>query len=338
MSTGEANSSASLPNEETALIISKSGVDEDTGVEPEKKRQKVTEVGFGWLMIFIFVLAAAFVVTGMTIAGTFAGPDDDDDGDGEDEGDSNVIVAKKASTTIPYHCTVESLTAFGEYNAVACHDPTGCTGANDTTEWCYVSDMETPFEWAVEHQALFEGINRTSDPLAIAGSTLSHLSPTCVVNACKHRTCNCKDNGNGTSHCEGIHKNDFPFTKVREGNYLNCETSENQVEKVDSSHTFEGKASNCACLDPTSCANQVQRAAYNGGTPLWVHRDTNVTTSSSDRCYVSVHHDAALDNCVPGACGMIFPCDCEQHDNGTSSCPTTFPFRDVEVVPNCEDL
>eukprot|EP00976_Prorocentrum_cordatum_P029078 591401-Prorocentrum_minimum.AAC.1 len=326
--------SDSKPNEETALIIPKSGDPEEDGDVETEEKKPTREAGFVWLVIFVFFVVAALVVTSLALAGTFAGPDDDDDGD--IEGDNDIIVADPVLSSdnvdeIPFECSLEAITTRG--SAIACHDPTGCQGPNDSTEWCYVSDVEVPFNWAVEHQDEFEGLNRTTDKLAIAGEILSHLKPTCQVNACQHRICNCRDNGNGTSHCFGREHEEFPFVDTLEGNYFNCLPAKDQEAEFHEQHMFMGKPTACACLDTLGCGK------YNGETPSWIIRNNhNITISDAARCYVSIHHEGSLDHCVPEACGMIFPCTCEEHDNGTSSCPTTLPFRDVEVVPNCENF
>lgn len=315
MTPNEKTTSGDTSGEHTSLIIiSKVG-------DVEKGKHTVLGIrsGVWYAIIVIFVLVAAAVVTTLLVTGD----GDDNDDDGGDNETEHVELLDPLDL-----CSAESILKAS--SAIACHDPTGCGKAGDKTDRCFVSDLEQPVRWAIANDFSLSNIDRNSS-LGRAGEVLSNLPATCVVNACENRRCLCTDNGNGSSHCEGIKLVDFPFTNIAEGDYHNCETSAPQLGE--NTLVFAGKATNCACQDVVGCN------AYNGKSPSWItHDDRNVTKSFTDRCYASVHHDGALDQCVPGACGMIFPCDCVDHGDGTSACPTKLPFRDVEDVPNCESI
>jgi hypothetical protein len=59
----------------------------------------------------------------------------------------------------PLHCKFESIR---EGDSIACHDPTGCDGPEDETEWCLVSDDIQPVMFAKVHEDLLKLIDRNS--------------------------------------------------------------------------------------------------------------------------------------------------------------------------------
>eukprot|EP00240_Pyramimonas_obovata_P006111 CAMPEP_0118922170 /NCGR_PEP_ID=MMETSP1169-20130426/1184_1 /TAXON_ID=36882 /ORGANISM="Pyramimonas obovata, Strain CCMP722" /LENGTH=328 /DNA_ID=CAMNT_0006862999 /DNA_START=233 /DNA_END=1219 /DNA_ORIENTATION=- len=314
-------------NTEQTSLISKLPEDVETGgkgpaVEEEAGMMKKVF----WLSLFCAVLIAGVVITSLQLTGNIDPFDDDDSGDDGDDGDDD-----DGSKRPPY-CSLEAIVSEG--GAVACHDPTGCSGPDDETEWCFVSDSETPVAFAFSNIDLLMTIDRDSF-LAQAGTNFTNLSPTCIINACQNRKCACVDNGNGTSNCPGIHKENFPFTNIAAGTYRNCE-AEDEVDpeeaEVEETLIYQGQPTLCACKDVQGCK------AYDGQAPGFLNYNTDITESLTDRCYVSLHHDGTLDTCVPEACGMVFACDCVDHGNGTSTCPTQLPFRDVKDVPNCEEI
>jgi hypothetical protein len=167
------------------------------------------------------------------------------------------------SDETPLLCKFESIR---EGNPIACHDPTGCDGFEDESEWCFVSDDTQPAMFAKVQEDLHKLSDRNStlaqigkkDHLCVctesgslslwwydfswtrlrhrtvcvltssvrAGLRLSNLSSTCVVGACKDRKCVCRDNGDGTSFCPGLKQTTFPFIDVDAGSHPNCETAE----------------------------------------------------------------------------------------------------------------
>eukprot|EP00976_Prorocentrum_cordatum_P014104 282073-Prorocentrum_minimum.AAC.1 len=302
-------------NEEQNALITKVG-DEETG--PVRRGDRNGNGGFYWLVIAALIITAGVVLGAIALAGGFSSSSDDDD-----DGGSSDNMKRRYSPLelqwLPSHITNPQtcFESIREGNNVACHDPTGCSGPEDKSDWCYVSDDLQPVMFAKIYADLIKLLDRNSE-LAQIGLKLANLSSTCVVGACKERQCLCHDNGNGTSFCEAVTQDVFPFVTITANNYPNCEPPEVDSDEVEEGPTFfEGNPTNCACLDPTGCANP---------------------DNPTDRCFASMKHDGAEDSCFPGACseGGMYLCQCVDHGNGTSSCPTTLPFRDVQVVSNCE--
>lgn len=328
--------SAEEKNEQTSLIANKPGDEEVGGKDAEEAEGSWMMKKVFWVSVFCLILIGGVLVTTLQLTGGIDPFDDDDGGDDGDDDDDEDGDGDEGAINIvskrPRYCGLQASVSEGV--AVACHDPTGCSGIEDETEWCYVSDGETPVSFAFANIDLLQTVNKESF-LAQSGEDLSEMSPTCIINACKNRKCACKDNGNGTSYCPGIKKDTFPFTDISAGNYPNCEAEEEEDPEeaiVEKKHMYQGRPTLCACKDVQGCSS------YDGKAPGWSGYNTNITESLTDRCYVSLHHDGTLDSCVPGACGMIFACDCIDHLNGTSSCPTYLPFREIKNVPNCENF
>eukprot|EP00242_Pyramimonas_sp_CCMP2087_P008047 CAMPEP_0198199688 /NCGR_PEP_ID=MMETSP1445-20131203/2897_1 /TAXON_ID=36898 /ORGANISM="Pyramimonas sp., Strain CCMP2087" /LENGTH=435 /DNA_ID=CAMNT_0043869577 /DNA_START=357 /DNA_END=1661 /DNA_ORIENTATION=- len=316
---------------EKTSLISKLVGDEESGLAV-RKADKSSNWTFFWLVVGALIVIAGVVAGAIFLAGgssLFSGGDDDDDDGGDGDDDSGGL-----SDETPLLCQFESIR---EGNPIACHDPTGCDGFEDESEWCFVSDDTQPAMFAKVQEDLHKLIDKNST-LAQIGSRLSNLSSTCVVGACKDRKCVCRDNGDGTSFCPGLKQTTFPFIDVDAGSHPNCETAEPETfEDSDGQELFEGEPTNIKVMDVINLNSSslsplaiAIKHELDAGVPL-----VSTRSSKDDDDAEEVPFHCTLESIAGGnAIACHDPSGCSDSDDETEWCSISFLAKTGGIMAN----